>query len=138
MNSVEMLLLLIGLVAGHLVGDFLLQPKAMAIHKSDRGWKGFGWCVLHCLIYTTAVCGFIHNVVTPLVVVAIFLSHFPIDRWSLASQWLKLIRGRTFEAAYMSDSAYREFDIAFTSIVYTVVDSTWHLLFMFFGVLFVV
>ena len=134
MTQMAMLLLLMGLVAGHLVGDFLLQPKTMAIHKSDRGWKGLGWCVLHCLIYTAAVCFFIREMVTPLVVVVIFMSHFPIDRWSLASQWLRLIRGRTFIAAYANTGPYREFDIAFTSIVYTVVDSTWHLLLMWYGV----
>jgi hypothetical protein len=42
--------------------------------------------------------------------------------------WLKLIRGRTFESAYLSTNTFRAFDIALTSIVSTVTDSTMHLL----------
>lgn len=115
------------IVLGHLVGDYLLQSN---LHKSDSGWRGLATCVIHCLIYTAAVCLFLWTI-NPLIIALIFLSHFPIDRWSLGGAWLKLIQGRTFEAAYASTSPYREFDIAFTSLIYTIVDNTLHLLLLY-------
>ncbi|MES2007174.1 MAG: DUF3307 domain-containing protein [Patescibacteria group bacterium] len=111
---------------GHLVGDYLLQSKEMALHKSDKGWYGMFLCTVHVAIYTIAVCVFL-GTYDPVVVLAIFIPHWLIDHWSLASDWLAFIRGRTFEAAYASTHKYREFDIAFTSIVYTAVDNTMHL-----------
>jgi Protein of unknown function (DUF3307) len=112
---------------GHLVGDYLLQTKHMALHKSDPGWPGVAACTVHVALYTAAVCAFLWTL--DLVVVGlVFVPHWIIDRWSLASAWLRLIRGRTFEAAYASTDPFREFDIAFTSIVYTVTDNTMHLL----------
>ena len=112
---------------GHLIGDYLLQTKHMALNKSAKGWGGIKTCSIHVLIYTTSVCLMLwmFNV---WVWLAIFIPHWIIDRWSLASLWLKLIKGRTFEEAYLSKDHYREFDIAFTSLVYAVVDSTFHLL----------
>lgn len=112
---------------GHLVGDYLLQTKHMALHKADPGWRGILTCTFHVAVYTAAVCVFFW-VVNPLVMALVFVPHWVIDRWSLASLWLKLIRGRTFMAAFESKDAYREFDIAFTSIVYTVTDNTMHLI----------
>jgi uncharacterized protein DUF3307 len=114
-------------VLGHLVGDYLLQTKHMALHKSDPGCPGVGACTAHVAIYTAAVCAFLWTI-DPVVVALVFVPHWVIDRWSLASVWLRLIRGRTFEAAYASKDPFREFDIAFTSIVYTVTDNTMHLL----------
>ncbi len=132
-----MLNLFINLIFGHLVGDYLLQSKSMALKKGLPGWIGWKWCLFHCLVYTFAVCAFLKTV-NPLAIAIVFLSHVAIDRWSLADKWLKLIRGRTFLAAYASTEPTREFDIAFTSIVYTVVDNTWHILIMYYGLLFLV
>jgi len=112
---------------GHLIGDYLLQTKHMAFHKSEPGWIGIRTCSFHVFVYTVAIC-LATGVTRPVTVALIFLPHWIIDRWSLATKWLKLIRGRTFEKAYSSTDKYREFDIAFTSIVYTVVDNTLHLL----------
>lgn len=63
-----------------------------------------------------------------MVAALVFVPHWIIDRWSLASTWLKMVRGRTFEAAFNSKDPYREFDIAFSSIVYTVTDNAMHLI----------
>jgi hypothetical protein len=112
---------------GHLVGDYLLQTKRMALGKSAHGWSGLGLCTLHVVLYTMAVCAFWWTV-DPLVVALVFAPHWIIDRWSLGGVWLKVIRGRTFEAAYASTDKYREFDVAFTSLVYAVVDNTMHLI----------
>ncbi|MBA7490345.1 hypothetical protein ES702_00883 [subsurface metagenome] len=110
---------------GHLFGDYLLQSKDMAIKKSETGIKGLGWCTLHCIIYTFCVCLFLWKI-NPLVIVLVFLSHWPIDRWSLASWWLKFIGGRDFIAAFTSKDRYRDIDLSFSCLVYAVVDNTMH------------
>ena len=115
------------IVLGHLTGDYLLQSKAMALNKSKKGWRGFAWCVFHCVTYTAAVSLFLWTV-NPLTISLIFASHFVVDRWSLATVWLKFIRGRDFASAYLSKDQHREFDIAFTCLVYTVADNTIHLI----------
>ena len=112
---------------GHLTGDYLLQSKAMALGKSQKGNRGAGWCAFHVALYTAAVALFWqrYDLVT---LALVFVPHYFMDRYSLGSYWLKLIRGRTFESAYSSTAIYREFDIAFTCLVYAVVDNTFHLL----------
>jgi len=112
------------IVFGHLVGDYLLQNKSMALKKSEKGFNSIFWCTLHCLIYTTSMCLFLRTL-NPLVIFSIFITHWLIDRWSLASKWLKLIRGRNFLEAYLSGN---EIDVAFSCLVYAVVDNTIHLL----------
>jgi hypothetical protein len=115
------------ILLGHLVGDYLLQSKKMAICKSAKGWPGLAWCLAHCLIYTLVICLFT-DTAEPLKIGLIFMSHFPLDRWSLASKWLKLIKGRDFMTAYQSKEEFRDIDLSFSTLVYAVVDNTFHLL----------
>jgi len=115
------------ILLGHLVADYLLQPKKMAIAKSEKGINGLKWCLVHCLIYTAIICLFTFTF-NPLIIALIFLSHFPIDRWSLASKWLKMIKGRDFAEAYRSKKEYHEIDFGFSISVYIIVDNTLHLL----------
>lgn len=115
------------IVLGHLMGDYLFQSRAMALRKSEKSWIGYFWCILHCLIYTASVCLFLWTP-NPLVIALVFASHFPFDRWSLASKWLKLIRGRDFIKAFESKEKYREIDLSFSCLVYAVVDNTMHLI----------
>ena len=110
---------------GHLVGDYLLQSKWMALTKSAPGAEGNKACTIHVAIYAAAVCLFV-GTLSPVFAIAVAAPHWIIDRWSLASSWLKLIRGRTFEDALANTTPYRELDIAFTAIVYTVTDNTMH------------
>jgi len=119
--------LFIRAVLGHLVGDYLLQGRTMALKKSEKGWRGALWCTFHSLIYTFSVCLFLLTS-DPLIICLVFLSHWPIDRWSLGSKWLKMIQGRDFVNAYLSKEKYREIDISFSCLVYTVVDNTLHLI----------
>ena len=119
--------LFIRALLGHLIGDYLLQPKNMAVGKSVSSWKGTGKCTLHALIYTAAVCLMLWTS-SPAVWTLVLVPHWAIDRWSLATGWLRLIKGRTLETAYSSRDMFREFDIAFTALVYAVVDNTFHLL----------
>jgi len=115
------------ILLGHLTGDYLLQNKIMALRKSEKSWEGFWWCNLHCLIYTFSVCLFLWTI-NPIVVILVFLSHWPIDRWSLANKWLKFIKGRDIEAAFHSKDKYREIDIVFSCVVYAATDNTMHLI----------
>ena len=117
------------IILGHLVGDYLLQPKKMAITKSARGIKGVIWCLAHCLVYTSIICLFTETT-DYLKISLIFLSHFPIDRWSLASYWLRVIKGRDLMTAFKSKTEFHEIDLSFSIIVYVIVDNTLHLLLM--------
>lgn len=111
------------LLLGHFVGDYLLQNRAMMLNKSKKGREGIFWCTLHCTIYTAIVCLFLWTL-NPLIVAIVFVSHWPIDRWSLANKWIRLIRGRDPNATYFS----KEIDMAFYAIVYVVTDNTMHIL----------
>ena len=116
-----------GIVLGHLVGDYFFQNKKMALSKTKKGLNGAFWCLLHSSLYSSMVCLFLWK--ADLVLLAlIILSHYPIDRWSLAEKWLKIIGGRNLRDAYQSKEEYREFDIGFSCVVYTIVDNTMHLL----------
>jgi len=115
------------IVLGHLTGDFLLQSKLMALKKSQPGWQGIKWCFIHCLIYTASLALFLWTL-NPLILILIFLSYYPIDRCSLASKWLKMIRGRDFIQSYLKKENFWEIDVAFSCLVYTVVDNTMHLI----------
>ena len=110
----------------HRVSDLALQPKSWALNKSVPGRKGFTICTIHVLVYTTCIiCSW--QKFDILVYASVFIPHWIIDRYSLANKWLGLIRGRTFASAFASTDKYREFDVAFTCIVYKDVDETFHL-----------
>lgn len=117
------------ILLGHLVGDYLLQPRKMAIRKSAKGFGGFIWCLVHCVIYTLVVCLFTSTSDFTKIIL-IFLSHFPVDRWSLAGKWLGIIKGHDFVSAYRSKDKYHEIYLSFSTIVYVVVDNTIHVLLM--------
>lgn len=123
------------LVLGHLVGDYLLQNKWMAMNKSASSWR----CLVHCLLYTASVVGLTWPVLHGgSWTIAIFASHYPIDRWSLADKWLDLIGGRSMEdfmangkkgiPDFVEQGNYWALRSGFTAVVYTVTDNTLHLL----------
>jgi len=122
--------LMIKVFLGHMVADYLLQPNAMALGKSSKGWKGTLWCTLHCLIYTATI-GLFCWTLNPLFLGLIFLTHWPIDRWSFASKWLKLIRSRDFMADFSGNDEYRDIRIPFACLVYTAADNTMHFVLLF-------
>ena len=117
------------LILGHLFGDYMLQTKSMALAKSEKSYKGALVCALHSLIYTATIMIFLMRF-NAFLFMLLFLSHYPIDRWSLASKWLDLIKGRNFVTAHMGKGEYREIDLSFSCIVYTVVDNTMHFFLM--------
>jgi hypothetical protein len=103
-------------------------------------------CVVHCLIYTLCLCISVSKGFNFYWALVVFVSHFPVDRYSLADKWLKLIEGRTL-AGFLNYGHknipasikgnhignYRILRGGFTSLVYCVVDNTFHLLLMLSG-----
>ncbi len=138
------------ILIGHMIGDYLLQNKWMAMNKSASHFK----CAVHCLLYTLAVTAttfplfigldpFIRFVLWPLWV---FVSHFEIDRYGLADKWLKLIRGRSLEefiehgeegipTKLKQVANYHALRGAFTGLVYAAADNTMHLVLMYYAAL---
>lgn len=147
-------------ILGHFVGDYLLQSKKMALEKSGPGWKGAWRCFVHCGWYTIAVCWIIQIGTgrtsgagwSGWVVPMVFLTHYPIDRWSLGDKWLKWIKGRRLEdpPGVVPPGYENVFDNlaedlpklslqavtgtatqqAFAALVYAVVDNTLHIILM--------
>ncbi|OGF27702.1 hypothetical protein A2303_00550 [Candidatus Falkowbacteria bacterium RIFOXYB2_FULL_47_14] len=118
--------LIFPVLLAHFAGDYWLQTKNMALNKSKKGVRGILTCCLHSLVYTACFCAFLRTP-DPWLAVLIFLSHYPLDRWSLAEKWLKLINGRNVMGAFLSRDKYREIDLSFSCIVYAVTDNSMHL-----------
>jgi hypothetical protein len=131
------------LLLGHLVGDYLLQNKWMAMNKSASHLK----CAVHCFFYTCAVC-LICRVNSWFWPIIVFASHYFIDRYALADKWLDAISGRSLRD-YMDHGTegipwtpkehqnkfwnYHVLRGGFTSLVYCAADNTMHLLIMWYG-----
>lgn len=101
---------LVGAIVGHLVGDYLLQNDWMALGKKKSSFI----CAVHCALWTWAVCffGWVEN---PLVMVALFLTHFLQDRTGVVVWWMHLIGQKQFATG----------PLAPWSII--VVDNVWHI-----------
>jgi len=124
-----------------MVGDFLFQNKWMALGKGEDSLK----CLVHCLIYTATV-GLFTNY-NPYWMAVVFLSHYPIDRWSLGEVWLKFINGRSLGDFIRNGKKDIPMDLSnadlwdnyitlrgsFSALVYAAVDNTMHLLLMYYG-----
>jgi hypothetical protein len=128
------------LLLGHLVGDYLLQNEWMAINKSKNTWIGWIAATSHCLLYTWAVCLIMWNF-DWYWWVAVFLSHFPIDKFGLAEKYMKL-KGSSLRA-YIDDTnnstsrfyvdtsnGQKMLTGGFRAVVYAVTDNTMHILLM--------
>lgn len=116
---------------GHWMADYLLQPKKMAVEKAGN----LKVCLLHCLIYAASVglwYGLVNWQKVPLMMALAFLTHFPIDYWSLASKWLTLIKGRDVMDAFSEDNPD-----PFAAPVYMVVDNGLHLALLYLAMQFV-
>lgn len=134
--------LFVRLLLGHLVGDYLLQSKEMALRKTENTSSGYWVCFWHCLVYYYSISLFLMDKIITLgnsygsifiFSLLLFATHWFIDRYSLADKWLKLIKGRTIEGIckqgeVMDLSFYA--NVGFTSVAYTIVDNTMHLLLM--------
>lgn len=128
------------LLLGHLVGDYLLQNQWMALNKSKNTWIGWLSATVHCLLYTLAVCLFMWNFQF-IWIIAVFFSHFFIDKFGLGEVYMKYIK-RCGLQDYIYDvnrnSYYQDNNTGqdmltggFRAFVYAVTDNTMHLVLMF-------
>lgn len=110
------------LLLGHIFGDYFFQTHNMATKKTNDS----SWCMLHCLVYGVCVCLCLLVVLDVRTVVLMFpivlLSHYPIDRYSLAAKFISWKGGP--ESGNM-----------FFPSIYIVIDNTTHILIMYFMLL---
>lgn len=81
-------------IVGHLVGDYLLQNDWMALNKKKVSFP----CVIHCLLWTAAVCLF-SGWYSWCVITALFITHFIQDRTNIIIWWMKIIGQSRFMKA---------------------------------------
>ena len=114
------------LLLGHLVGDYLLQWEFMAQNKFKNTLFGWWACFVHCFIYSVCVALFLSTYSTDILLMTglIFITHFPIDKFSLAKYILK------WEGKDISKIGTDPF----ASFVYIVADNTLHFLLMAGGI----
>lgn len=136
------------MVLGHLVGDYLVQNRWMALNKSKNTLKGWLAAVIHCVIYTMMVTTAMNNW-DFLWIVVVFFSHFIIDKFSLAEIYMHYVKGFGMKDYVNKDllcqelkhtpklkSKLNRYDVlegGFTSLIYTVTDNTMHLIIMYIG-----
>jgi hypothetical protein len=129
------------MLLGHLFGDYLLQNQWMALNKSKNTWIGWLAAILHCVLYTFAVCLFMWNF-QPIWILAVFCSHFFIDKFGLGEIYMKYIKGNglrdyinnvdnTYSRTWTNSSeGERIITGGFKAVVYTLTDNTMHLILM--------
>jgi hypothetical protein len=77
-------------IIGHLVGDYLFQNDWMAMNKKANSLKGWAACLVHCLLYTCAVCSCTGWWRWDLICL-VFLSHFPIDKTYIVALYMQYV-----------------------------------------------
>lgn len=122
------------MLLGHCVGDYLLQNDVLALNKGKNTFLGWMMCTAHCVIYTLSVCIFMSNYSLEWMGV-VFLSHFFIDKFSLAELWSKMLKSRSLQAFLNENknqtiSAMDSLIAGFATLTYTVKDNTMHLVLM--------
>lgn len=121
------------ILLGHLIGDYLLQNNWMAKNKKSRALP----CLIHCAIYTACVAQLTSwNLYW---VLAIFVSHYIIDRSSIVEYWLQAHGGRSVKkflatawegAPDTNVIPYLALQGGVTAFVVIVVDNIFHLILM--------
>lgn len=83
----------LGIIAGHMLGDYLLQNDYQAANKK----KSTLACLLHVAIYTTCVCLMAGPAFWNIpVICSVFMPHFVIDRTYFVGWWMRTMRQREF------------------------------------------
>lgn len=122
------------LLLGHLTGDYLLQTQWMALNKSRNTLKGWLAAFVHCIIYTASVCAFMWNF-DLIWIAVVFLSHFPIDKFSLGEKYMEYLTGGSMKEYVERDCGLirRRMDVlvgGFTTLRYLIIDNGLHILIM--------
>lgn len=139
----------LGLICGHLVGDFLLQNDWQACNKNHplagkyphpgncssilpdmrthhewveakkKEYKAHWVCLIHCILYTLAVWACSFWWMPTWGLAVVFLTHYPIDRFKLPEKWMNNVSGQAGFAKHLGP----------WSVI--AVDNTWHILTLF-------
>lgn len=131
------------LLMGHLAGDYLLQNEFLALNKSKNTKTGWIAAIIHCLLYTFAVCVFMWNFNWYWILI-VFMSHFLIDKFNFTEWYLTKIKGRSLRKFINKNGFWHDglpkpqgivnrYDIlegGFNALVYTIADNTLHLILM--------
>lgn len=141
----------LALLIGHLLGDYVFQTEFMAVNKSKKGMDGFSPCMAHCIVYSFCVAFCVlmggwrtvfYTMASPeskfalslfVAMLVVFITHYPIDRYGLASKWLRTIGQSDFESVKISPNLTDEEKVLrryFIAPVYMVVDNTLHIFLM--------
>ncbi len=136
------------LILGHFFSDYLAQNNWMARNKGNNNFKGYLACSVHALIYSLTVIVFTWDFRFSWFLV-VLISHWPIDKWSLANYWKKAIGGSTLKdfiyhghegipklsklnvPQYKANYMYLMG--GFAALVYAVSDNTLHMILMWIG-----
>lgn len=73
----------------HAIGDYLIQNDWMAKNKKIWTWTGELACQIHCITYSLPFL----FIASPLAVLAIYLSHYAIDRSGFV-MWYMRVAGK--------------------------------------------
>lgn len=118
------------MLIGHMLGDYVLQDHNMAVNKSQPGKRGALACTLHSAIYTSSAMLCVYAVQPfeniALIYALIWMSHYVIDRWSLAK---RLLQWKGFGEVNFNEPGHL--------FLYAANDNALHLILMFiiFGVM---
>ena len=135
--------LLMALLCGHILGDYLFQNDWMALHKTRSGTRLF----VHVCIYSIciAACVFSALASAPLFNAIYFLLwaglwHAALDGGNLIERWYRLIGGRAYsrianmpEFVSRKDAVENMARVSYTAIVQTVTDNSLHLVVLYSG-----
>jgi hypothetical protein len=118
------------LLLSHILGDYFFQTDWMAQNKVKNTLDGWEACIIHCLIYTWTVvtgiaisCNITSFTVFGLMSLMVFITHFPIDKFSLAKYLMKW-KGNDLSTFNTNP---------FMPIVYIAIDNGSHLILMALG-----
>lgn len=85
----------LGLLLGHMVGDYLLQNDWIAAKKTKYSLP----CVIHCLLYTAGVFSVCYHFQLPWeFYLAVAVLHFPVDRFGLPRRLMLWVGNENFVA----------------------------------------
>lgn len=79
-----------GIILGHLFGDYVFQSDWMASNKKLKGLRaaeGFAACFFHCFVWTNCI-AIGQGGVSSLAYVLLFASHWLLDRTNIVKQIL--------------------------------------------------
>lgn len=136
------------MLLGHCIGDFALQPQKLALNKKASGYRGLSLCMVHCFIYTCTIIAtmclstdfrdMLFSLESHLLqrfFIIMYLTHHMIDRTTFIDKYMRLMKIRSWNTDIdLEDGTITPKEcitISFGTIVYIVIDNTFHLILMY-------